>query len=227
MPYSLVGLIVREHVRRRFLFCLRLKRWGQAAMLHGALPSSLAPRGSCTQIMKHLSRAPRVLCRGGLNQACPAPRVPAVPRRTRELPPSSSPLGAAWNTRSHVGSLAWRSQEECVRAPACLPTDFARAELCLRGAREVTRRALSAAVRRGVPLNTCLPARGSGGGGNPFPGPPGDAGGQRGQPAAERCFWLKDLGKVGAAWVGRGSWWSVGCNYRRQLQFGQATWGFF
>lgn len=124
MHYSLVELIVQEHIRHRFLFCLRLKCWGQAAMLHGALPPSLAPRGSCTQIMKHLSRAPRVPCRGGLNQARPAPRVPAVPRRTREPPPSSFPLGAAWNTRSPAGALARRSQEECVRAPACLPTRF-------------------------------------------------------------------------------------------------------
>lgn len=184
MHYSLVELIEREHVRRRFLFCLRLKLWGEAAMLRGALPSSLAPRGTCTQIMKPLSWAPHVLCRGGLNQARPAPRVPAVPRRTRELPPSSSPLGAAWNTRSHAGGLARRSQEELVRAPACRPTDFARAELCLRGAREATRGELRAAVRRGVSLNTCLPAPGSGGGGNPLPGPPGDAGEARAERTA-------------------------------------------
>lgn len=89
--------------------------------------------GRCIQIMKYLGQALCVLCRGGLSQAHPAPWVAAVPRRMRELPFSSSPY-----EQPVICALTWWShsegQEELIQVLLCLPTDFAQAELCLRGA---------------------------------------------------------------------------------------------
>lgn len=87
----------------------------------------------CIQIMKYLGKTLHVLCRSGLSQAHPAPWVAAVPRKMMELPFSSSPCEqpviCALRRWSHP-----KSQEELVQVLVCLSTDFAQAELCLRGA---------------------------------------------------------------------------------------------
>ena len=169
-------------------------------------------RGTCIQIVEYLSQAPHILQRGGLNQAHPAPWGTAVPRGTRELPFSSSCCEQP-DIRALMRGSCLVSQEEFVQAPVHLPTDFARAELCLQGAWAVTKWELRAAIQRGVSLNTRLPPLGSGGRGSPLPGPSGDAGEAR----AERTACCRETLLAGrrSVWERQGERaWNEGCGGR-------------
>lgn len=150
---------------------------GQAHPNNKAPPPHLLCRGARIAAVL-LSGEP--LFRGGGGGSCFLLR-PAVSSLSELL----SGGGLAWRVRRSLYSrqrLANRFCKSRAQPAGSLRDDEMRAECC-HGC--------------GVPLNTCLPAPGSGGGGAPSPLPPGCWGskdGQTGQPPdAGKCFWTETM----------------------------------
>lgn len=160
--------------------------------------------------MEYLHQAPHAPCRGGLNQALSSCCTQEDKGAAFFLLLLLLLPWAACNMRSHTGGLAWRAKRSSYgRRWVCQQILQEQSSACgePKKWRDASWGLPSGAVFHKIAV---CPRRGVESGTAPSPVLLGTQG-QRGQPAAEGRFWLKDVafGKGRGAWVGWGLWWWV------------------